>query len=434
MGQYVSVHGEVTGHQSDINKPCSLLPQAGHGLVMGQYVSVHGEVIRSSVRYKQPCSLLPQAGHGLVMGQYVSVHGEVIRSSVRYKQPCSLLRRLVMGQYAASHGEVIRLVMGQYVSVHGEVIRSSVRYKQPCSLLPQAGQGQYVSVHGEVIRLVMGQYVSVHGEVIRSSTGHGQYVSVHGEVIRSSVRYKQPCSSFRSWSWVSTSASTARSSGHQSDINNHVLSFRRLVMGQYVSVHGEVIRSSVRYKTTMFSFRSWSWSVRQRPRRGHQAWSWVSTSASTARSSGHQSDINNHVLSFRRLVMGQYVSVHGEVIRLVTSVVSVHAESSGQSNHVLRVMVQYVSVHGEVISHVNISGVRVEDGGSYSCSAAKQRFSRPRGSSTRLRVSLLALTFDTPLLSPSQGPPTSAPWDLCQLLPGRPSGSSVLWQDIPSTP
>ncbi|XP_068213179.1 cell adhesion molecule Dscam2-like isoform X2 [Palaemon carinicauda] len=30
---------------------------------------------------------------------------------------------------------------------------------------------------------------------------------------------------------------------------------------------------------------------------------------------------------------------------------------------------QYVSVHGEVISHVNISGVRVEDGGSYSCSA-----------------------------------------------------------------
>ncbi|XP_042865020.1 Down syndrome cell adhesion molecule-like protein Dscam2 [Penaeus japonicus] len=34
------------------------------------------------------------------------------------------------------------------------------------------------------------------------------------------------------------------------------------------------------------------------------------------------------------------------------------------------VMGQYVSVHGEVISHVNISGVRVEDGGSYSCSAS----------------------------------------------------------------
>nr|XP_053639082.1 cell adhesion molecule Dscam2-like [Cherax quadricarinatus] len=31
---------------------------------------------------------------------------------------------------------------------------------------------------------------------------------------------------------------------------------------------------------------------------------------------------------------------------------------------------QYVSVHGQVISHVNISGVRVEDGGSYSCTAS----------------------------------------------------------------
>ncbi|XP_071527560.1 cell adhesion molecule Dscam2-like isoform X6 [Panulirus ornatus] len=30
---------------------------------------------------------------------------------------------------------------------------------------------------------------------------------------------------------------------------------------------------------------------------------------------------------------------------------------------------QYVNVHGQVISHVNISGVRVEDGGSYSCTA-----------------------------------------------------------------
>ncbi|KAG7165542.1 Down syndrome cell adhesion molecule-like protein 2-like 10, partial [Homarus americanus] len=33
------------------------------------------------------------------------------------------------------------------------------------------------------------------------------------------------------------------------------------------------------------------------------------------------------------------------------------------------VMGQYVNVHGQVISHVNISGVRVEDGGSYSCTA-----------------------------------------------------------------
>ncbi|XP_042228251.1 LOW QUALITY PROTEIN: Down syndrome cell adhesion molecule-like protein Dscam2 [Homarus americanus] len=32
-------------------------------------------------------------------------------------------------------------------------------------------------------------------------------------------------------------------------------------------------------------------------------------------------------------------------------------------------MGQYVNVHGQVISHVNISGVRVEDGGSYSCTA-----------------------------------------------------------------
>lgn len=30
---------------------------------------------------------------------------------------------------------------------------------------------------------------------------------------------------------------------------------------------------------------------------------------------------------------------------------------------------QYVTVHGDVISHVNISHVMVEDGGEYSCTA-----------------------------------------------------------------
>lgn len=30
---------------------------------------------------------------------------------------------------------------------------------------------------------------------------------------------------------------------------------------------------------------------------------------------------------------------------------------------------QYVTVHGDVISHVNISQVMVEDGGEYSCTA-----------------------------------------------------------------
>lgn len=30
---------------------------------------------------------------------------------------------------------------------------------------------------------------------------------------------------------------------------------------------------------------------------------------------------------------------------------------------------QYVTVHGDVISHVNISHVMVEDGGEYSCAA-----------------------------------------------------------------
>lgn len=33
---------------------------------------------------------------------------------------------------------------------------------------------------------------------------------------------------------------------------------------------------------------------------------------------------------------------------------------------------QYVTVHGEVISHVNISAVRVEDGGEYRCSASNR--------------------------------------------------------------
>lgn len=33
---------------------------------------------------------------------------------------------------------------------------------------------------------------------------------------------------------------------------------------------------------------------------------------------------------------------------------------------------QYVTVHGDVISHVNISAVRVEDGGEYTCSAVNR--------------------------------------------------------------
>lgn len=33
---------------------------------------------------------------------------------------------------------------------------------------------------------------------------------------------------------------------------------------------------------------------------------------------------------------------------------------------------QYVPMHGNVISHVNITGVRVEDGGTYRCTAANR--------------------------------------------------------------
>jgi Immunoglobulin I-set domain len=33
------------------------------------------------------------------------------------------------------------------------------------------------------------------------------------------------------------------------------------------------------------------------------------------------------------------------------------------------VMGQYVTIHGDVISHVNISTVQVEDGGNYQCTA-----------------------------------------------------------------
>jgi hypothetical protein len=32
-------------------------------------------------------------------------------------------------------------------------------------------------------------------------------------------------------------------------------------------------------------------------------------------------------------------------------------------------MGQYVTIHGDVISHVNISTVQVEDGGNYQCTA-----------------------------------------------------------------
>ena len=35
-------------------------------------------------------------------------------------------------------------------------------------------------------------------------------------------------------------------------------------------------------------------------------------------------------------------------------------------------MGQYVTLHGDVISHVNISSVKVEDGGEYSCIAVNR--------------------------------------------------------------
>ena len=47
-------------------------------------------------------------------------------------------------------------------------------------------------------------------------------------------------------------------------------------------------------------------------------------------------------------------------------------------------MGQYVTVHGEVISHVNISRTVVEDGGLYSCSATNRAGSAAH--SARLNV------------------------------------------------
>ena len=45
---------------------------------------------------------------------------------------------------------------------------------------------------------------------------------------------------------------------------------------------------------------------------------------------------------------------------------------------------QYVTVHGEVISHVNISRARVEDGGLYTCVAKNRAGSA--GHSARLNI------------------------------------------------
>ena len=45
---------------------------------------------------------------------------------------------------------------------------------------------------------------------------------------------------------------------------------------------------------------------------------------------------------------------------------------------------QYVTLHGEVISHVNISRTLVEDGGLYSCSATNRAGTASH--STRLNV------------------------------------------------
>ena len=33
---------------------------------------------------------------------------------------------------------------------------------------------------------------------------------------------------------------------------------------------------------------------------------------------------------------------------------------------------QYVTIHGDVVSHVNISRVRIEDGGQYTCAVANR--------------------------------------------------------------
>ena len=33
---------------------------------------------------------------------------------------------------------------------------------------------------------------------------------------------------------------------------------------------------------------------------------------------------------------------------------------------------QYVTIHGDVVSHVNISRVRIEDGGQYACAVANR--------------------------------------------------------------
>ena len=35
-------------------------------------------------------------------------------------------------------------------------------------------------------------------------------------------------------------------------------------------------------------------------------------------------------------------------------------------------MGQYVTIHGDVVSHVNISRVRIEDGGQYTCAVANR--------------------------------------------------------------
>ena len=35
-------------------------------------------------------------------------------------------------------------------------------------------------------------------------------------------------------------------------------------------------------------------------------------------------------------------------------------------------MGQYVTIHGDVVSHVNISRVRIEDGGQYACAVANR--------------------------------------------------------------
>ena len=85
---------------------------------------------------------------------------------------------------------------------------------------------------------------------------------------------------------------------------------------------------------------------------------------------------------------------------------------------------QYVTIHGDVVSHVNITHVRVEDGGQYACAVSNRagearhaarlnvygEYDRPQRRHQK-KLSAILKTSRRSFVRSFQVPPTCIPWE-----------------------